>query len=71
MIQGWVNVLLLVGLRLVQGFIENWFGVLFGVDVCRKYIYGFVGLGLAFFRVGLNFKGYLALVKFQVLLKVG
>jgi len=55
----------------VQGFIENWFGVLFGVDVCRKYIYGFVGLGLAFFRVGLNFKGYLALVKFQVLLKVG
>jgi hypothetical protein len=55
----------------VQGFIENWFRVLFGVDVCRKYIYGFVGLGLAFFRVGLVFKGYLALVEFQVLLKVG
>ena len=62
---------MLAGLRLVQGFIENWFRVLFGVDVCRKYIYGFVGLGLAFFRVGLIFKGYLALVEFQVLLKVG
>ena len=41
-------------------------------DWCKVLLkIGFVGLGLAFFRVGLNFKGYLALVKFQVLLKVG